>query len=221
VSEYIEGQRFEAVRRLEEPVRDRYGEIVFRFYFSLLYRDRLALGDPHPGNYLLRPDGRVAFLDYGLVRAVSAERIAAERAIAAAVRDRDAAALESALVSGGYLRSGHTDLIDAELVLRLMRRATRWYAVRGQQRLSGERGPRGRERRPGDEEREAQARNQLNQFTLPAETALIRRMHAIVSVVLGQLRAGADWGGIAAEYLHGEPHATPLGEAEAAYFARR
>jgi predicted unusual protein kinase regulating ubiquinone biosynthesis (AarF/ABC1/UbiB family) len=221
VSEYIEGERFEEVRRRDEPLRDRYGEIVFRFYFGLMYRDRLALGDPHPGNYLLRPDGRVAFVDYGLVRAVGAERVAAERRIAAAVRARDAAALQSALVAGGYLLSGHTDLIDADLVLRIMRRATRWYAVPGQRRLSGERDRRGRERQPGDEEREAQARDQLSQFTLPAETALIRRMHAIVHVVLGQLRAGADWGGIAAEYLHGEPPATPLGEAEAAYFATR
>jgi predicted unusual protein kinase regulating ubiquinone biosynthesis (AarF/ABC1/UbiB family) len=221
VSEYIEGERFEAVRRLDEPLRDRYGEIVFRFYFGLMYRDRLALGDPHPGNYLLRPDGRVAFLDYGLVREVSVERVAAERDIAAAVRDRDAAALQSALVAGGYLRSGHTDLIDADLVLRIMRRATRWYAVPGEQRLSGEGDRRGRERRPADEESEAQARDQLSQFTLPAETALIRRMHAIVRVVLSQLRAAADWGGIAAEYLHGEPPATPLGEAEAAYFATR
>jgi hypothetical protein len=40
-------------------------------------------------------------------------------------------------------------------------------------------------------------------------------------VVLGQLRAGADWGAIAAEYLHGGPPATPLGEAEAGYFASR
>jgi hypothetical protein len=46
-------------------------------------------------------------------------------------------------------------------------------------------------------------------------------MHMIVGVVLGQLRAGADWGTIAAEYLHGEPAATPLGEAEAEYFVRR
>jgi predicted unusual protein kinase regulating ubiquinone biosynthesis (AarF/ABC1/UbiB family) len=221
VSEYIEGERFEVVRRLDEPRRDTYGEIVFRFYFGLLYRDRLALGDPHPGNYLLRPDGRVGFLDYGLVRGVDAERIAAERAIAAAVRDGDAVALQSALVSGGYLRADRTDLVDAELALRMMRAATRWYAVPGLRRLDGEQGRRGSERRPVDEERQAQARDQLNQFTLPAETALIRRMHAIVNVVLGQLRAGADWGAIAAEYLHGEPPATPLGEAETAYFAAR
>ena len=58
-------------------------------------------------------------------------------------------------------------------------------------------------------------------FTLPPEAVLIRRMHGIVAVVLGQLRAGADWGAIAAEYLHGEPPATPLGQAEADFFARR
>ena len=86
VSEYIEGERFEAVRRAEETQRDRYGEIVFRFFFGLLYRDRIAHGDPHPGNYLLRPDGRVGFLDFGLVRDVAAGRLAAERSIALAVR---------------------------------------------------------------------------------------------------------------------------------------
>jgi hypothetical protein len=36
-----------------------------------------------------------------------------------------------------------------------------------------------------------------------------------------QLRAGADWGAIAAEYLHGAPPATPLGQAEADFFERR
>src|SRR4051794_15352885 len=36
VSEYVEGERFEAVRRADEAQRDRYGEIVFRLYFGLL-----------------------------------------------------------------------------------------------------------------------------------------------------------------------------------------
>jgi hypothetical protein len=64
-------------------------------------------------------------------------------------------------------------------------------------------------------------RMQVNQFTLPPEAILIRRMHGIVAVVLGQLRAGANWGAIAAEYLHGEAPATPLGEAEVEFLARR
>jgi predicted unusual protein kinase regulating ubiquinone biosynthesis (AarF/ABC1/UbiB family) len=221
VSEYVEGERFEAVRRLDEPQRDRYGEIVFRFYFGLLYRDRIALGDPHPGNYLLRPDGRVGFLDYGLLRDVTAARADAERGIAHAVRARDAAALKSSLVAGAYLTADGAELVDGDLALKLMRRATRWYAVPGERRFSGEQRRRGREHRPVDEERQAEVENQLSQFTLPAETILIRRMHMIVGVVLGQLRAGADWGAIAAEYLHGEPPSTPLGEAEAEYFAGR
>ncbi|MGZ4203156.1 MAG: ABC1 kinase family protein, partial [Thermoleophilaceae bacterium] len=70
VSEYVEGERFDAVREAGEAERDRYAEIVFRLYFGLLYRDRIALGDPHPGNYLLCPDSRVCFLDYGLLRDV-------------------------------------------------------------------------------------------------------------------------------------------------------
>src|SRR5271165_2897802 len=156
VSEYIEGQRFEAVRRAEEAQRDRYGEIVFRFYFGLLYRDRIALGDPHPGNYILRPDGRVGFLDYGLLRDVSAARTDAERAIAHAVRADDAPALKSALVAGAYLSSEGAGLGGAG-----------WCGAPGGRRLGGG-GRRAGEPPPVDEERHADVKNQLSQFTLPA-----------------------------------------------------
>src|SRR3954470_8601353 len=212
VSEYIEGERFEAVRGLEQAARDRYGEIVFRFYFGLLYRNRIALGDPHPGNYLLCPDGRVAFLDYGLVRDLGAARIDAERAIAAAVRAGDPAGLADALTAGGYVRGA--DGLDAELALAMTRGAIRWYAIPGGDALSER--PRARREDP---EREAALREQAGRFTLPPETILIRRMHALVAIVLSRLQASADWGAISAEYLHGEPPATRLGEAEAAFFA--
>jgi predicted unusual protein kinase regulating ubiquinone biosynthesis (AarF/ABC1/UbiB family) len=256
VSEYIEGERFEEVRRADEAQRDAYGEIVFRFYFGLTYRDRIALGDPHPGNYLLRPDGQVCFLDFGLLREIDARRIAAEAAIALAVRDRDPVELKAALVAAGYLPSERADAVDAELALRLMRHAIKWYAVPGERRFSGTPGPRGRDRerpdrerpdrerpdrdrpdrerpdgerpdrdRPGrerpDGDERAAIKTQVQQFTVPPESILIRRMHGIVAIVLQNLRAGADWGAIAAEYLHGGPPATPLGEAEAEFLARR
>jgi predicted unusual protein kinase regulating ubiquinone biosynthesis (AarF/ABC1/UbiB family) len=221
VSKYVEGERFEAVRRADEAQRDRYGEIVFRLYFGLLYRDRIALGDPHPGNYLLCPDGRVCFLDFGLVRNVDAARVAAERAIARAVRDRDAAAVKAALLAGGYLPASRADAVDADFALGLMRMAVKWYAVPGERRFSPDDARQGRDRgRPGSEQRAAM-RVQINQFTLPPEAILIRRMHAIVAVVLQQLGAGADWGAIAAEYLHGEQDATQLGRAEADFFKWR
>jgi predicted unusual protein kinase regulating ubiquinone biosynthesis (AarF/ABC1/UbiB family) len=226
VSEYVDGARFESVRRAPEAQRDRYGEIVLRFFFGLLYRDRIALGDPHPGNYLLCPDGRVCFLDFGLARDVDAARVAAEQAIARAVRGRDAAALKTALLEGGYLPASRADAVDGDWALRLMRRATRWYAVPGERRFSPDDAHRGKDRERPDSERpdsdqRAAARTQINQFTVPPDSILIRRMHGVVAVVLEQLRAGADWGAIAAEYLHGAPPATALGQAEAEFCARR
>jgi predicted unusual protein kinase regulating ubiquinone biosynthesis (AarF/ABC1/UbiB family) len=220
VSEYVVGERFEAVRRAEEPQRDRYGEIVFRCFFGLVYRDRIVLGDPHPGNYLLRPDGRVCFLDFGLLRDVDAARVAAERAIALAVRAKDAEAVKAALLAGGYLPADRADAVDADFALTLMRMAIKWYAVPGQRRFSSKDVGRGRERERPDSEQRAAMRTQVNQFTLPPDSILIRRMHGIVAVVLEQLQAGADWGAIAAEYLHHDPPATPLGQAEASFFAR-
>jgi predicted unusual protein kinase regulating ubiquinone biosynthesis (AarF/ABC1/UbiB family) len=229
VSEYIEGERFEAVRRRDEAHRDRYGEIIFRFFFGLLYRDRIALGDPHPGNYLLCPDGRVCFLDFGLIRDIDPWHLAAEKAIALAVREKDPSDLKAALVQGGYLPADRADAVDAEFALRLMRGATRWYAVPGEHRFSAghERRGRPRDRPEGDPdgdwpdgERRAAFKAQVNQFTLPPEAILIRRMHGMVAIVLQTLRAGADWGAIAAEYLHGAPPATPLGQAEADFRVR-
>jgi hypothetical protein len=202
VSEYVEGERFEAVRRADEAQRDRYGEIVFRFFFGLLYRDRI-----------------------GLLRDVDAARVAGERAIALAVGNRDAAALKTALKAGGYLPASRADAVDADWALSLMRMAIKWYAEPGERRFSPDDARRGRDRdrdrdheRPDSEQRAAM-KLQVNQFTLPPESILIRRMHGIVAVVLQQLRAGADWGAIAAEYLHGAPPATPLGQAEAEFLA--
>jgi predicted unusual protein kinase regulating ubiquinone biosynthesis (AarF/ABC1/UbiB family) len=186
----------------------------------LLYRDRIALGDPHPGNYLLCPDGRVCFLDFGLLRELDATRVAGERAIASAVRDGDPAALKAALLASGYLPASRADAVDADWALRMMRMVIKWYAVPGERRFSPDAARRGPDRERPDSEQRAAGKQQANQFTLPPESILIRRMHGIVAIVLVQLRAGADWGAIAAEYLHGAPPATPLGQAEADFFAR-
>ena len=47
--------------------------------------------------------------------------------------------------------------------------------------------------------------------TLPPQALLIRRMEGLLFAVLGELRAGADWGTLALEYIAGEPPSTPLG----------
>ena len=65
VSDYVHGERFESVRRGDEATRDRYGEIVFRFFFGLLYRDRIALGTRIPATTCSHPTGASASLTSG------------------------------------------------------------------------------------------------------------------------------------------------------------
>ncbi|MDQ3739803.1 MAG: AarF/ABC1/UbiB kinase family protein, partial [Actinomycetota bacterium] len=84
VTEFVEGRGFAAVKRLPEPERDRFAEVVYRFFWGLLANERLVAGDPHPGNYLLAPDGRVCFLDFGLMRTIDRAYLDDERALAQA-----------------------------------------------------------------------------------------------------------------------------------------
>ena len=103
VTEYVEGVGFEAIRKLPQPERDRFGEIVFRFSFGSIYHLQHFNADPHPGNYLLAADGRVAFLDYGMTKRLDREQIELEqRAIDAAAR-RDPEALRVSLHDLGFI----------------------------------------------------------------------------------------------------------------------
>src|SRR5436190_13764650 len=81
VSEWVDGIGFEQVQQLPQEERDRFGEIVFRFFFGSMWRLGFFSGDPHPGNYLLMDDGRVAFLDFGMTKKLSFAHLGDERAL--------------------------------------------------------------------------------------------------------------------------------------------
>jgi predicted unusual protein kinase regulating ubiquinone biosynthesis (AarF/ABC1/UbiB family) len=67
-SEFVAGRRFSEILQLDQPERDRYAEILYRFVFGSILRFGVFNGDPHPGNYLFDADGRVVFLDFGCVK---------------------------------------------------------------------------------------------------------------------------------------------------------
>jgi ribosomal protein L7/L12 len=54
--------------------RDAIGEALVAFYVGSALRWGVLSGDPHPGNYLVLPDGRVAIVDHGCTRAFPASR---------------------------------------------------------------------------------------------------------------------------------------------------
>jgi predicted unusual protein kinase regulating ubiquinone biosynthesis (AarF/ABC1/UbiB family) len=216
VTEFVEGESFEAVKRLPEEQRDRFAEIAFRFFYGLLERERIAAGDPHPGNYLLCPDGRVCFLDFGLIRHVDAEYLAGEQALARAVVHGDAEAVHHWLATLGYLPE--PDEFDPERVLEQLQTAGEWYFTTGFRRLDPEYVRHLVE--VGSSPR-SEYFDYMRRQTLPPQALLIRRMEGLLFGVLGELRAGGDWGRLALEYIAGEPPSTPLGETEAAYLGAR
>src|SRR5919109_2597230 len=106
VSEWVEGMGFEEVKQQDRATRDRFGEIIFRFFFGSLYRNGHFSGDPHPGNYRLMADGRVAFIDFGMTKRVSREDIDAEIGALGAAMDGDAVELHRRLAAMGFFDAG-------------------------------------------------------------------------------------------------------------------
>lgn len=213
VTEYLDGRRFDEVTALDEATRDRFGEIVFRFFLSTRERTGMVLGDPHPGNYLLLADGNVGFLDFGLLRRVPPDHLELERTLAKAISERRAEEVHALMSTLGYLPE--PEEFDPEALLDQVRTGAAWLFEPGFRRLDPayahqllEQG--GSPRSPHYEAMKRQ--------TMPPASLLMRRQEALVLVVLAQLRAGADWTAIGAEYAYGDPPSTELGRAEAEFW---
>jgi len=52
--------------------RDRYGQLLFDLFLHSVFVLQRLQADPHPGNCLFMPDGRLGLLDFGCTRALSA-----------------------------------------------------------------------------------------------------------------------------------------------------
>jgi hypothetical protein len=68
-TEWVDGLAWADFLETADPAqRQRAGEVLFRFAQGSIHRLGVFNGDPHPGNYRFLPGGRVAFLDFGLVK---------------------------------------------------------------------------------------------------------------------------------------------------------
>ena len=106
-TELATGARFDEVVGWDAHQRDLAAETLYRFAFGSLYRLRVFNGDPHPGNYLFRPDGHVSFLDFGLVKHFTrAEIDEFGDMIEAMVIERDPGRFRRIVEDIGLLRAG-------------------------------------------------------------------------------------------------------------------
>jgi predicted unusual protein kinase regulating ubiquinone biosynthesis (AarF/ABC1/UbiB family) len=215
VSEFVEGVGFEELKGRSQAERDRIGEIVFRFFLGCLYRHRQFSGDPHPGNFLLLGDGRVAFLDFGLFKRLEIEPVELELAAQRAVSEGDAAELHRMLAESGFLP--HPERVDPEHLLAFIASAVWWYTTDEVIELRPEIAT--QVMIESSDPRSSHFREMRHQDLRP-EHLFGRRMEMLTLAVLSQLRAKANWHRIAREWMYGDPPVTELGREEAEFYGR-
>src|SRR4051812_3898590 len=216
VSEFVRGVGFEELKGRSPEVRDRIGEIVFRFFLGCLYRHHQFSGDPHPGNFLRLADGRVTFLDFGLFKRMDAAAVELELACQRAVVEGDAATLHTLLASSGFLPE--PERVDAEHLLAFIEDAIWWYTTADEPVvLSPEIAT--QVMIESSDPRSSHFREMRHQDMRP-EHLFGRRMEMLTLAVLSQLRARANWHRIAREWMYGDEPVTQLGREETDFYRR-
>jgi predicted unusual protein kinase regulating ubiquinone biosynthesis (AarF/ABC1/UbiB family) len=213
VCEFVRGVGFEEVKVADQATRDRVGEIIFRFYFECMYRHRAFSGDPHPGNFILQDDGKVAFLDFGLFKRMPPELLEIELATQRASHEGDAEALHRICAETGFLK--HPERFDPDKLLAQFRDSTWWYVQDGVVDLEPEIAT---EVMIQMTDPRSDHFGQMRHESLPADHIFGRRVEVLTLAVMAQLRASGNWHRIAREWMYGDDPATDLGRAQAGFF---
>ena len=215
-TEFASGDRFEAIYDRPRAEQERAGEVLYRFVFRSLNRNFVFNGDPHPGNYLLADDGRIAFLDFGLVKHFEPEEVDQFTRLIRAMVERDPAEFRSTAEEVAVLRPG-APFTDQEIF--------DWFTAYYELILHDE---------PVTVTSEYSARLLRQTFdpkthailkyaNVPPTFALIQRINFGLFSLLGKLEVTANWRAISEElwaWTDGPP-STPIGEDEARWMAAR
>jgi predicted unusual protein kinase regulating ubiquinone biosynthesis (AarF/ABC1/UbiB family) len=216
VTELVDGIGFEQIKQLTHAERSRFGEIVYRGSFGSIYHLQHFNADPHPGNYILMDDGRVAFLDFGMTKKLDREQILLEQRAFDAASRNDPEAFREALHVLGFVKN--PSKLDAERLLEHMRAVGGWYVEDREIEITPRRVMKIIE---STNDPRSEYFDLMRRESIPADELMGRRMEIGVVAVLGQLRAKRNWHRIAREWVYADPPATELGEQEWAYFEGR
>lgn len=203
----------EALTR-DQAVRNQWGESIYRFVFGGIRRLHAFNADPHPGNYHFHEDGSVTFLDFGCVKRFSDAQSAGLVEIFKSVVRQDADTLWRVYAELGVSFEGKNPPTPEEFLawysgsLKMFREPqpftiTPEHVARMIEHEFSPTGP---------------SRNIVRSINTPGYFTYLTRIDLGVMAVLGELRATADWLAIENEMDFGAPAATPIGEADAAFW---
>jgi len=211
-SDLAVGTRFADLASWPQHERDLAGETIFRFVFRSLYELHAFNGDPHPGNYLFHGDGKVTFLDFGLVKHFTVTELLPLMNMAKNLCvDDDPEEFRRSMVAAGFLRPD-APLSTDEVVEHL---AVFYTTVRKPEPVTV----------TGDYasavvRRFFDVRSPVAEWVaIPRSYVVLQRINLGLFAVLGEILATANFRMIAEEiwpFVQGPP-STPIGEAEVAW----
>ena len=215
-TELATGARFDEVTEWSEEERNLAGEAIFRFVFRSLYRIHAFNGDPHPGNYIFRPGGRVTFLDFGLVKHFEPSDVTTfENMIHSIVLQPDPATFRSVIERVGLLTPDAP--VATEDVIEFYSHFYEFVRRQGVQMMTPEYAS-------ATVRKTFDTNNPVTRYAnVPPPFVIIQRINLGLYAILAKLRASADWRHIAEELwpMVSGPPSTPLGEEEARWLASR
>ncbi len=213
VTEFVEGRKFGEIRGDADEERSRWGEILFRFYVNGPYRHLMLNGDPHPGNSLFLPDGRVAFIDFGFFKRQTQEDVADQLEILRACYAQDAERLFELTVQQGIISRSRREMVQP--LMEKYRAATWWFLEDREVRLSA------KEVTKVMLEHSDMRKGGFGDLRLPANQIVTLRAFGLVFGILGQLEATNNWYRIGREVIFGEEPVTELGRVESEFVGAR
>ncbi|MGI9009528.1 MAG: ABC1 kinase family protein [Streptosporangiaceae bacterium] len=190
-----DGYGWSRARSAPRPLRDRWGEVIYRFTAGSLTMLGMINADPNPGNYLFHADGGVTFLDFGCVRRYSPRQIRTVQAVMRAIADSDPVLMLDAMTEAGYVNA--KDPPDAGALLAWLQ-ATHAPVISPQPyTYSPEYAAM---LRGADLARAGKFADVIKRLTIPADFLSIVRVNLGVTAMLAGLRSTGNWAAIHREY---------------------
>lgn len=215
-SELVSGSTWQEMVTWPQAERDLAGETLFRFVFRSLYGMHAFNGDPHPGNYLFHGDGRVTFLDFGLVKHFTDDEMTTFIGmVKAAAYDHDRAEFRRIVEHAGMLQPGCPAPDDevGEYFSQFYESVREDRSVTWSSDYSS-----------GIVRHTFDRTSPIAQYaTVPKAFVFIQRINLGLYALLGELRATGNYRRMAEELwpFVQAPPSTPLGEREHPWLQRR
>lgn len=210
--QFIDGLSYAEASAARRPLRDLWGEVIFRFGQDSLYRRALINTDTHPGNFLFHLDGTVTFLDFGCVKRMPTELIAITTGFLDRLVARDAEELHRWGITSGWVSTPHPP--TPQELLQWWNDGWRYLSAPQPYTFSPHYVTNVIAGRISPSNTNSMVHRKL---VIPSELTLAIRWDTGISAALAGLRATAPWNAIREEHAHGAPPATTLGEQHAKY----